>query len=95
MSVLLEGALVKEFNEELGYFRYDYRNKETDNSRNGHPPKIMRITYGKKDVIGMYDGENEGVKNRGVQDILIACVDGLNVFPQAIEAVYLKTEIQQ
>ena len=60
---------------------------------------------GKKDVIGMYVGENEGakfwlsiingLKNRGVQDILIACVDGLNGFPQAIEAVYPKTEIQQ
>mgnify|MGYP002564917068 CR=1 FL=1 len=60
---------------------------------------------GKKDVIGMYVGENEGakfwlsiingLKNRGVQDILIACVDGLNGFPQAIEAAYPKTEIQQ
>ena len=36
-----------------------------------------------------------GLKNRGVEDILIACVDDLNGFPQAIEAVYLKTEIQQ
>lgn len=36
-----------------------------------------------------------GLKNRGVQDILIACVDGLTGFPQAIEAVYPKTEIQQ
>ena len=35
-----------------------------------------------------------GLKNRGVEDILIACVDGLNGFPQAIEAVYPKTEIQ-
>ena len=53
----------------------------------------------------MYVGENEsakfwlsimnGLKNRGVEDILIACVDGLNGFPQAIEAVYPKTEIQQ
>ena len=52
----------------------------------------------------MYVGENEsakfwlsimnGLKNRGVKDILIACVDGLNGFPQAIEAVYPKTEIQ-
>ena len=60
---------------------------------------------GKKDVIGMYVGKNEGakfwlsiingLKNRGVQDILIACVDGLNEFSQAIEAVYPKTEIQQ
>lgn len=36
-----------------------------------------------------------GLKNRGVEYILIACVDGLNGFPQAIEAVYPQTEIQQ
>ena len=36
MSVLLEGALDEELDEELGYSKYDYRNKETDNSRNGH-----------------------------------------------------------
>ena len=225
MSVLLEGVLDEELNEELGYSKYDYRNKETDKSRNGHSRKKMRTRYGdmdiaiprdrkgeyepqlipkyqntvtqdmeekiismyakgmttgdieahlkelydldisdstisritdkimplvkewqerplqeiyavvymdaihyhvrsegrivkravyialgidmdgKKDVIGMYVGENEGakfwlsiingLKNRGVQDILIACVDGLNGFPQAIEAVYPKTEIQQ
>ena len=225
MSVLLEGVLDEELNEELGYSKYDYRNKETDNSRNGHSRKTMRTSYGDmdiaiprdrkgeyepqlipkyqntvtqdmeekiismyakgmttgdieahlkelydldisdstisritdkimplvkewqerplqeiyavvymdaihyhvrsegrivkravyialgidmdgtKDVIGMYVGENEGakfwlsiingLKNRGVQDILIACVDGLNGFPQAIEAVYPKTEIQQ
>lgn len=59
----------------------------------------------KKDVLGMYVGENEsakfwlsimnGLKNRGVEDILIACVDGLSGFPQAIEAVYPQTGIQQ
>ena len=225
MSVLLEGVLDEELNEELGYSKYDYRNKETDNSRNGYSKKTMHTSYGdmdiaiprdrkgeyepqlipkyqntvtqdmeekiismyakgmttgdieahlkelydldisdstisritdkimplvkewqerplqeiyavvymdaihyhvrsegrivkravyialgidmdgKKDVIGMYVGENEGakfwlsiingLKNRGVQDILIACVDGLNGFPQAIEAAYPKTEIQQ
>ncbi len=61
--------------------------------------------YGKKDVPGMYVGENEsakfwlsimnGLKNRGMEDILTACVDGLTGFPQAIEAVYPQTEIQQ
>ena len=224
MSVLLEGALDEELNEELGYSRYDYRNKETDNSRNGHSRKTMHTSYGdmeieiprdrkgefepqvikkyqntvtqdmeekiismyakgmttadieahmkefydidisdstvsritdkimpivkewqerpleevyavvfldaihyhvrsegrivkravyiilgidmdgRRDVLGMYVGENEsakfwlsiinGLKNRGVEDILIACVDGLNGFPQAIEAVYPNTEIQ-
>ena len=225
MSVLLEGVLDEELNEELGYSKYDYRNKETDNSRNGHSRKTMRTSYGDmdiaiprdrkgeyepqlipkyqssssaasdvykrqmyakgmttgdieshmkelydidisdstisritdkimplvrewqerpleevyavvfmdaihyhvqsegrivkravyialgidmsghKDILGMYVGENESVKfwltimnglrNRGVEDILIACVDGLTGFPQAIEAVYPKTEIQQ
>ena len=60
---------------------------------------------GRKDVLGMYVGQNEsaefwlsilnGLKNRGVEDILIACVDGLSGFPQAVEAVYPQTEIQQ
>ena len=58
---------------------------------------------GRKDVLGMYVGQNEsaefwlsilnGLKNRGVEDILIACVDGLSGFPQAVEAVYPQTEI--
>ena len=60
---------------------------------------------GMKEVLGMWVGENEsskfwltvmnGLKNRGVEDILIACVDGLTGFPAAIEAAYPKTEIQQ
>ena len=224
MSVLLEGVLDEELNEELGYSKYDYRNKDTDNSRNGHSSKTMHTSYGdmevaiprdrngdfepqvikkyqntvtqdieekiismyakgmtttdieshmrelygidisdstisritdkilpivrewqerpleeiyavvfmdaihyhvrhegrivkravyiaigidmtgRKDVLGMYVGENEsakfwlsimnGLKNRGVEDILIACVDGLIGFPQAIEAVFPKTEVQ-
>ena len=36
MSVILEGALDEELDEELGYSKYDYRNKETDNSRTVH-----------------------------------------------------------
>jgi len=60
---------------------------------------------GIRDVLGMWIGENESAKfwlsilnslrNRGVQDILIACVDGLTGFPNAIEAVFPQTEIQQ
>ena len=50
MSVLLEGALDEELNEELGYSKYDYRNKETDNSRNGHSKKTMRTSYGDIDI---------------------------------------------
>lgn len=39
MSVILEDALDEELDEELGYSKYDYRNKETSNSRNGHSKK--------------------------------------------------------
>ena len=46
MSVLLDGAL----DEELGYSKYDYRNKDTDNSRNGHSSKNMHISYGDMDA---------------------------------------------
>ena len=46
MSVLLEGALDEELDEELSYSKYDYRNKETDNSRNGHSQKTMHTSYG-------------------------------------------------
>ena len=225
MSVILEGALDVEMNEELGYSKYDYKNKDVNNSRNGYSSKTMHTNHGDmelkiprdregefepkvvkkyqntvtqdmeeriismyakgmstadieshfrelydveisdttisrvtdkilpivkewqerpleevyavvfmdaihyrvrqdgrivkkavyvvigydmngyKDVLGMYVGENEsakfwltvlnGLKNRGVQDILIACVDGLTGFPQAIEAVFPQTEIQQ
>ncbi len=59
---------------------------------------------GFRDVLGMWIGENESakfwlsvmndMKNRGVEDILIACVDGLTGFPNAIDAVFPKTEIQ-
>jgi transposase-like protein len=60
---------------------------------------------GIRDVLGMWVGENESakfwlgilnsLKNRGVSDILIACVDGLTGFTNAIEAVFPQTEIQQ
>lgn len=60
---------------------------------------------GSKDVLGMWIGENESakfwlsvlndLKNRGVQDILITCVDNLTGFTQAISACYPKTEIQK
>ena len=59
---------------------------------------------GHKDLLGLWIAENEGAKfwlnvltelqNRGVKDILIACVDGLKGFPDAINAVYPDTRIQ-
>ncbi len=59
---------------------------------------------GEKEVLGMWVAQTEGAKfwlqvvtelrNRGVQDIFIACVDGLKGFPEAIEAVFPKTAVQ-
>lgn len=224
LSEILENSLEGELEEELGYTRYDYRNKETDNSRNGYSKKTMHTSYGDtqidiprdrkgefqpeivpkgnntitqdveakilsmyakgmttadiethvqdlygvdisdstisritdkilpvvrewqqrpleeiyavvfldaihfhvrsegrivkkavyialgvdmegyRDVLGMWIGENESakfwlsvlndLKNRGVGDILITCVDGLTGFPQAIEAAFPHTQIQ-
>ena len=59
MFVLLEGALDEELNEELGYSKYDYRNKETDNSRNGHSKKTMRTSYGDMDIAIPRDRKGE------------------------------------
>ena len=59
---------------------------------------------GRKDVLGMWVGENESarywttvlnsLRNRGVEDIFIACTDNLTGFSEAIAAVYPRTEIQ-
>src|SRR5438552_3587853 len=59
---------------------------------------------GRKEVLGLWAAENEGakfwlsviteLKNRGVQDILIACVDGLKGFPDAIATVFPRTQVQ-
>ena len=224
IAEFMENGLDAELDTELGYSKYDYRNKETDNSRNGHSSKTLRTSFGdvevcvprdrkgefdpqllkknqtsisqdieekilsmyakgmttgdiethirdiygievsdttvsrvtdkilpvakewqhrplesiyavvfldaihyhvrsegqivkkavyisiginlegKKDVLGMWVGENESAKywanvlnelrNRGVQDIFIACTDNLTGFSAAIEAVFPKTEIQ-
>ncbi|GAB1481189.1 hypothetical protein MASR2M78_00040 [Treponema sp.] len=59
---------------------------------------------GQKELLGLWAEQNEGakfwltvlneLKNRGVQDVLIASVDGLTGFPEAINAVFPKTEVQ-
>jgi len=59
---------------------------------------------GHKEVLGLWTAQNEGAKfwlqvltelqNRGVKDIFIACVDGLKGFPEVIESVYPKAEVQ-
>ncbi len=60
-------------------------------------------TAGKKELLGFWACESEGskfwlsvltdLKNRGVRDILIACVNGLKGFPEAIQSVFPQTEV--
>ena len=194
IAEFMENGLDAELDDELGYSRYDYKNKDTDNSRNGHSSKTLRTSFGdveisvprdrkgefepqvlkknqtsisqdieekilsmyakgmttskewqqrplesvyavvfmdaihyhvrsegqivkkavyiaigidldgRKDVLGMWVGENESakywatvlnsLKNRGIEDIFIACTDNLTGFSTAIEAVFPQTEIQ-
>ncbi len=64
----------------------------------------MSTRKGHKDLLGMYISKNEGanfwlnvltdLQNRGVHDILIACVDGLKGFPDAIQSVFPNTTVQ-
>lgn len=59
---------------------------------------------GQKDVLGLWTSANEGakfwmqvltdLKNRGLRDVFVACVDGLKGFPQAIEAVFPQAQVQ-
>ena len=46
MSPMMEGTLDREMNKELGYSKYDYRNKETARSRNGYFQKAIHTSYG-------------------------------------------------
>lgn len=66
---------------------------------------VMGIrTDGHKDLLGLYIGESEGAKfwlgvltdlqNRGVEDVLIACIDNLSGFSEAIESIFPKTRVQ-
>lgn len=60
--------------------------------------------HGKKEILGLHLSENEGanywlsvltdLNNRGVKDILIACIDGLTGFPEAIKTIFPETEVQ-
>lgn len=93
-------GLEAELDDQLGY----NKNKDTDNSWNGHISKTLRTSFGDIEVSVPRDRKSEfdpkvlrknrtGI-SRGVEDIFIACTDNLTGFSAAIEAVYPKTEIQ-
>ena len=82
-----------------------YKVKEDGKYENKAVYTILGINLrGKKEILGLYLSESEGAKfwlqvltdlsNRGVKDILIASVDGLTGFPEAINSVFPQTEVQ-
>ena len=56
---VLENGLEAELDDELGYSRYDYRNKETENSRNGHSRKTMKTSAGEVEIAVPRDRNGE------------------------------------
>jgi transposase-like protein len=82
-----------------------YKVKDGGKVENRAVYNILGITTeGKKELLGMYVSESEGanfwlsvltdLQNRGVKDILIACIDNLTGFAEAIISIYPKTEVQ-
>jgi len=81
------------------------RSRDSGAVQNKHVYLALGINLdGEKELLGLWMAQTEGakfwpsvvteLKNRGLQDILIACVDGLKGFPEAIETVYPQTQIQ-
>ena len=59
IAEFMENGLDAELDEELGYSKYDYRNKETDNSRNGHSSKRLKTSFGEVEVAVLRDRKGE------------------------------------
>ena len=59
IAEFMENGLDAELEDELGYSKYDYRNKETDNSRNGHSSKRLKTSFGEVEVAVPRDRKGE------------------------------------
>lgn len=82
-----------------------YKVKDQGKTKSRAVYNILGINKeGKKDLLGVYVSESEGanfwlavltdLQNRGVKDMLIACIDNLNGFEQAINGIFPQTEVQ-
>lgn len=59
IAEFMENGLEAELDDQLGYSRYDYKNKDTDNSRNGHSDKTLRTSFGDVEVSVPRDRKGE------------------------------------
>ena len=79
----MENGLEAELDDQLGYNRYDYKNKDTDNGRNGHSSKTLRTSFGDVEVScrGIARAnltpkvlrKNQTSISQDIEDIFIAC----------------------
>ena len=106
-EMALQAELETHLSQDLEKNRKNGTTSKTMKSANGtfelETPRDRNLE-GKKEILGLYLNQSEGAKfwlqvltdlqNRGVEDILIASVDGLKGFPEAINAVFPDTEVQ-
>ena len=59
IAEFMENGLEAELDDELGYSKYDYKHKNTDNSRNGHSEKTLRTSYGNVELFVPRDRKSE------------------------------------
>ncbi len=76
--------LEAELDHELGYSKYDYKSKATDNSRNGSRAKTVRSDFGENETSKFWLKVLTDLQQRGVKDVLIVSIDGLNGFKEAM-----------
>ena len=82
----MENSLEAELDDELGYSKHDYKNKDTDNSRNGHSSKRLRTSFGEVDVSVPRDrkGEFEAQVLTKNQTSIIQDIYGISVSDRAV-----------
>jgi transposase-like protein len=100
MKHLLESMMDSELENHLQEDKASWNSSR----RNGKTNNILGIEMDdRKDLIGIYSSENEGakfwvsvtdLKQCGVEDILVACIDGLKGISEVIEAIFPKTKVQ-
>ena len=59
IAEFMENGLEAKLDDQLGYSRYDYKNKDTDNSRNGHSDKTLRTSFGDVEVSVPWDRKGD------------------------------------
>ena len=59
IAEFMENGLEAELGDQLGYNRYDYKNKDTDNSRNGHSSNTLRTSFGDVEISVQRDRKSE------------------------------------